>query len=182
MDNSKFKEISFLDAKFKIISLNNSDFEKIKVKWSSLENSLVFDGQTYVKLIQNFRNVEQFDDADSAYYKYRSGRQALKSWLSASKWEDIFMCLICGYGVRPFNTLFAGAGVVLLFSLFYWKRGRINLLNAFYFSYATFIGFGNNYWNSPTDNFRKWILFERLLGWLALGLFVVTLTKVMIRP
>jgi len=181
MGNSKFKEINFLDAKFKTISLNNTNFEKIKVRWSSLENSLVFDGLTYVKLIQNFRSLEQFDDADEAYYKYRSERQALKSWFSPSKWEDMFMCLTCGYGVKPFNTLFASAGVVSLFSLFYWKWGKIFFSDSFYFSLSTFIGFGSNDWH-PKANFRKWVLLERLLGWLALGLFVVTLTKVMIRP
>lgn len=187
--------VDFSDVKFKSVSLNGTDFKEMKISWDSLENSLVFDGSTYVKLISNFRTLEQFEDADAAYYKYRSERQALKSWFSLSKWGDIFMCLTCGYGVRPFNTLLAGAGVVLLFSLFYWGRNGISqstknnevpnqkatLSDAFYFSIITFTTFGNNDWY-PKYNFRKWAMLERLLGWLTLSLFLVTLTRVMIRP
>ncbi|MDW5551599.1 pentapeptide repeat-containing protein [Methanosarcina sp.] len=200
-DSASFKDttfgdtVSFSATKFKSVSLNGTDFKEMKISWDSLENSLVFDGSTYVKLISNFRTLEQFEDADAAYYKYRSERQALKSWFSLSKWGDIFMCLTCGYGVRPFNTLLAGAGVVLLFSLFYWGRNGISqstknnevsnqkatLSDAFYFSIITFTTFGNNDWY-PKYNFRKWAMLERLLGWLTLSLFLVTLTRVMIRP
>ena len=105
----------------------------------------------------------------------------LNYFVTSPKWEDLFMCFICGYGVRPFNTLFASSVAVLLFTLFYMKCSELNFFDSLYFSFATFIGFGNDYWK-PKSNFRKYVLFERLLGWLALGLFVVTLTKVMIRP
>ncbi|MDD4248106.1 MAG: potassium channel family protein, partial [Methanosarcina sp.] len=187
--------VDFSGTKFNSVSLNGTDFKEMKVNWDSLESSLVFDGPIYVKLIQNFRNLEQFEDADAAYYKYRSESQALKPWFSFSKLGDIFMCLTCGYGVKPLNTLLAGAGVVLLYSLFYWKRNGISrstknnkmsnqkatFSEAFYFSMITFTTFGNNDWY-PKDNFRKWTMLERLLGWLNLSLFLVTLTRVMIRP
>jgi len=112
------------------------------------------------------------------------------------------MWFTCGYGVKPFRAFGFGGGIVLLFSLFYWKGNGISRLkdekdsmkenneseiqkttfsDAFYFSMVTFatIGYGDWY---PKDNFRKWVMFEGFLGWLTLGLFLVTLTNVMIRP
>lgn len=50
----------------------------------------------------------------------------------------------------------------------------------FYFSVCTFtfISQGNLY---PRDNFRKLVIFEGILSWIILGIFMATLTKIMIR-
>ena len=208
----------------------------MEVRWDSLENSLVFDGLTYATLVRNFRNLEQFEEADAAYYQYRKLRQAEKSWISFQtewpwisfpKWGDIFMWLTCGYGVKPFRAFGLGGLIVLLFSFIYLGCPTISLRNgknidrihrslpeslrrfipkidwpnlgisrlttaenciqevsffdAFYFSMVTFatIGYGDWY---PKEKFRKWVMIEGFLGWLTLGLFLVTLTNVMIRP
>ncbi|WP_187151837.1 potassium channel family protein [Methanosarcina siciliae] len=225
----------FLNTTFKSISLYGIDFEEMWVRWDSLENSLVFDGLTYVKLVRNFRNLEQFEEADAAYYQYRKLRQAEKSWIlfqkewpwiSFPKCGDIFMWLTCGYGVKPFRAFGFGGLIVLSFSFFYrgwpaislrseekidricrllperlqrfiptidWPNPGISRLepnkhtqkvsfwDAFYFSMVTFatIGYGDWY---PKDKFRKWVMIEGFLGWLTLGLFLVTLTNVTIRP
>jgi len=203
----------------------------MRVSWNSLENSLVFDGPTYVKLIQNFRSLEQFEDADAAYYQYRKHCQAEKSWTpfskEGSKWCDILMWFTCGYGVKPFRAFYLGSLIVLLFSFIYlgfptasWRNRenaesaqksiiktllslipkidwpnpgisrlsdnndsnqKVTLWDSFYFSMVTFttVGYGDWY---PKDNFRKWVMFEGFLGWVTLGLFLVTLTNVMMRP
>lgn len=100
----------------------------MKVSWASLENSLVFDGLTYVKLVRNFRNLEQFDDADAAYFQYRKYCQAENPWISLheeSPWisfpkvGDIFMWLSCGYGVKPSYTVGSSIFVILFFSAIY---------------------------------------------------------------
>lgn len=236
-DSACFEEMTFTDTvefsgtQFKEVALNGTDFKEMRVNWNSLENSLVFDGPTYVKLIQNFRSLEQFEDADAAYYQYRKHCQAEKSWIpfskGGSKWCDILMWFTCGYGVKPFRAFYLGSLIVLLFSFIYlgppttsWYNGenaenvqksviktllslipkidwpnsgisrlsdnndsnqKVTFWDSFYFSMVTFttVGYGDWY---PKDNFRKWAMFEGFLGWVTLGLFLVTLTNVMMRP
>lgn len=178
------------------LDLDGADFETIKVdKWDSLKKfTHSFEGLTYVKLIKSFREMEQFDDADAAYIKYRQVSEADKKW-SLSKLGDIFMGLYCGYGVRPFYAIGWGIMIIFVFSFVYWKRGgirrlkendeddsRVSYLDALYFSVVTFttIGFGDWY---PVDRYRKAaVVIEGLVGWLTLALFLVTLANVMIRP
>jgi hypothetical protein len=223
--------VDFSGTLFNEVTLNGTEFKEMRVSWNSLENSLVFDGPTYVKLIQNFRSLEQFEDADAAYYQYRKHCQAEKSWTpfskEGSKWCDILMWFTCGYGVKPFRAFYLGGLIVLLFSFIYlgfptaswrnrenaesaqksiiktllslipkidWSNPGISRLSdnndsnqkvtfwdSFYFSMVTFttVGYGDWY---PKDNFRKWVMFEGFLGWVTLGLFLVTLTNVMMRP
>ena len=225
--NDKFNEVYFYNTTFSRVSLNDTDFQEMEVYWTYLENSLVFDGRTYVKLIKNFRNIEQFDDADDAYYQYRVEKRRHGDMSFQSKLFDVFKQYSCGYGVRPYRAFGLGSGIVLLFSFIYLGRPTISsrngknkvlihkllpeslrrfipkidwpnpgisrlttaenciqevsLFDAFYFSMVTFatIGYGDWY---PKDKFRKWVMIEGFLGWLTLGLFLVTLTNVMIRP
>ena len=96
----------------------------MKVEWASLKDALIFNGPTYIKLIKNFREMEQFGDADDAYYQYRRQSQADKKW-SSSKLEDIFIWLSCGYGVRPWNAPAWGVIIIFIFSLIY-MPGTLN--------------------------------------------------------
>jgi len=190
---AKFDRVDFLNTSFTKVSLYEADFDSMKVNWSSFKKPLVetnpqsFDGLTYVKLIKNFRMLEQFDDADDAYFCYRFG--------SLTGIDDVFMLLSCGFGVIPYLPLIWGLFIVLLFAGFY-KRGngirrlkendeddsRVSYGDALYFSIVTFttVGFGDWY---PVDRYRKAaVVIEGLMGWLTLALFLVTLANVMIRP
>jgi len=185
---------SFVSASFNdSANLCRCDFKSMEVSWSSLKDALVFDGPTYVKLIKNFREMEQFGDADDAYYQYRQVSQANK-YLSFSKLGDGFMWVTCGYGVKPHYTLRLGVVLILIFALVYWLGDgirrlketdgcgiRVSFGDAFYFSMVTFttVGYGDWY---PTDKYRKFVMIEGLVGWLTLALFLVTLANVMIRP
>ena len=82
--STEFNKVSFTWATFTNVSLVESDFNRMKVEWSSLRDTLDFDGPTYIKLIRKFREIEQFEDADAAYYQYRRLSQAKKSGLSQS--------------------------------------------------------------------------------------------------
>ena len=173
----------------------DADFKRIKVSWGSLKELHSFDGLTYIKLIKNFREMEQFKDADDAYYQYRRQSQENKKW-SLSKLSDRFMQLSCGYGVKPWRTAAWAVAIVLVFTPFYFWRGGIkrlkennevekqdvSLYDAFYFSMTTFttLGYGDLY---PADRYRMVaVMIEGLVGWLILALFLVTLANVMIRP
>jgi hypothetical protein len=194
--SAEFDEVDFSNTAFsQMFLLHDADFKRIKVSWSSLKDLHSFDGLTYIKLIKNFREMEQFKDADDAYYQYRRQSQANKEW-SFSKLSDIFMWLSCGYGVKPWRTAAWAVAIVLIFTPFYFWRGGIkrlkennedekqdvSLYDAFYFSMTTFttLGYGDLY---PADRYRMAaVVIEGLVGWLILALFLVTLANVMIRP
>lgn len=170
----------FSGTKFSKVNFNEVNFDNVDISWSSLKNALIYDGKTYVKLIKHFRDVEQFDDADDAYYQYRQLTQANKngfSWIYDEIWR-----ITCGYGVKPLNTILFSVLIILVFSLIYWKGGYPPIQDAFYFSIATFASAESKDWY-PEDRYRKIALvIERLLGVFILSLFIVTLTTVMIRP
>ena len=191
---AEFNKVFFSDTTFIKVSFYEADFKSMKVEWASLKDVLVFDGPAYIKLIKNFREMEQFKDADDAYYQYRRLSQADKKW-SFSKLGDIFMWLSCGYGVKPQYTIILAVVMILIFTIIYWLGNGIRRLkesdeddtedvsfcDAFYFSVVTFttVGYGDWY---PKDRYRKFVMIEGLVGWLTLALFLVTLANVMIRP
>jgi len=198
-----FNKVSFTRTSFTNVSLIESDFNRMKVEWSTLKDALVFNGPTYIKLIKNFREIEQFEDADAAYYQYRQLSQANKK-MSFSKLMDVVAGASCGYGVKPWNAASLAVVIILIFIPIYGLRGGIRrskendgkdeedvssrrktwnaFVDAFYFSMVTFttIGYGDLY---PADRYRKVaVMIEGLFGWLILALFLVTLANVMIRP
>lgn len=172
------------NADFLLANLgNNTHFGKTNFKkidgWDYLKDG-IFDGPMYIKLIKTFRDNEQFDDADNAYYQYRQVSQAKKdgfSWVVDEIWR-----ISSGYGVRPGNTILFGVLIILVFTLIYWSMGNVSIGDAFYFSITTFASVQSKDWY-PTDHYRKIAhVIERLLGWVILSLFIVTLANVMIRP
>ncbi len=179
-NDMNFDDVYFTDTEFFNVSLVKTDFKTVRVKWSSLKNALVFDGPTYIKLIKNFKDIEQFEDADDAYYQYRLLSQKNKngfSWLSDEIWR-----IACGYGVKPINTILFCVLIILIFSLIYCLGGDVSIGDAFYFSMTTFASAQSKDWY-PVDRYRKIAhIIERLSGWFILSLFIVTLAKVMIRP
>lgn len=73
-----------------------------------------------------------------------------------------------------------GSGIDVLIEKNKAKKSKVSFKDALYFSITTFttVGYGNWY---PKENFRKWATLEGLLGWIMLGIFMATLTTVMIR-
>ncbi|PXF61505.1 MAG: hypothetical protein C4B59_04545 [Candidatus Methanogaster sp.] len=124
---TKFNKVFFLNTAFTNVSFYDVDFKTMNVDWASFSDVLVFDGPTYIKLIKNFREMEQFKDADDAYYQYRRLSQANKEW-SFSKLGDVFMWLSCGYGVKPQYTTILAVIVILIFTIIYWFGNGIRRL------------------------------------------------------
>ena len=191
---TEFDKVSFTGTTFTTFSLKETDYNQMYVEWITLKDALVFDGPTYIKLIKNFREMEQFEDADAAYYQYRQLSRKNKKWSESSKLLDVVAWLSCGYGVKPERPLIWGFILIIVFALVY-KLGKgikrlklkengeaiVSFWDAFYFSLVTFttVGYGDWY---PEDRYRKFVMIEGVLGWLLLALFIVTLANVMIRP
>lgn len=138
---TNFESLTFVNTTFTSVDFYESYFKIMRVEWKSIRNALTFDGPTYLRLIKNFREVEQFTDADTVYYEYwelkRKNEGGLWNYLS---W------ITCGYGVRPFRTLVLGLFLMLvLFPIIYWIIG-MSLSNAFEYSCITFInGYNPNF-------------------------------------
>ena len=190
----------FLIAQFnKTLGLNKLNFKKLYITWDSIKDRLYYydknhmdgpyknhtDGPTYLALIKNFNIIEQFDDADDCYYRYRKESQDHKRLYSAengwdwSKLSDIASWISCGYGVRPIHTVICMFCIAVIGWVFFIGSSE-SLFESLYFSVMTFTG-GN------PDNLTlgRWLrtvaMIEAILGYLFMGLFVVFLGRKFIR-
>ena len=142
--NADFRDAQFSsDAHFRDAQFSgNADFEGAQfrntldlsylnfthmhmfLEWNSVDR-LICDGVTYLQLIKNFKDLEQFEDADNCYYNYRKSRMLghVPSWSTP---VDILAGLTCGYGVRPGYTLFWSLAVVLVFGFVFWTGNGIH--------------------------------------------------------
>ena len=80
----------------------------------------------------------------------------------------------------PIRFYFKGPGINRLVKKDENNYQKASWKDALYFSLTTFttVGYGDWY---PEDNMRKWATLEGLLGWITLGIFMATLTIVLIR-
>jgi len=110
---------SFLGSRFASdLFLNSAKFKNLKISWDSIGMRLVTDGPTYISLIKNFRELEQFEDADDCYYHYRDWKRSNRP-LGWAKFFDYLAWLSCGYGIRWYHTILTGLFMILLFGIYY---------------------------------------------------------------
>ncbi|OPY52249.1 MAG: hypothetical protein A4E49_01909 [Methanosaeta sp. PtaU1.Bin112] len=189
------------------ISLQNAEFNRLEARWPVLCNHLRYDGETYLSLARNYRNLEWFEDADDCYYHYRRASQAAKSFtiqeeqarkINWSKLLDGLAWISCGYGVRPRYTVFLSGFFILLFAFLYWQgmgivveplngseyiqgqNEELTFLDNLYFSAMVFTAKTQVKWY-PVGVYRYLATLESILGWLLLALFLVSLGRTMIR-
>ena len=199
LDSAKGSVIRLSDVTFgegSYIYFRDLDFNKIAIRWESIQDHLPYDGSAYLSLVKNFRNLEQFDDADNCYYQYREEKR-YRATSRRARIIDSLACISCGYGVRPSNAVFLSLGLIFLFTLIFWASRAIvqdggagvdpgdqslirSLRDALYFSSMVFIG------RTPVHmytygNFLYLTVVETLMGWMLMALFLVTLGKVMLR-
>jgi hypothetical protein len=199
LNGSKIQNIMLQDAVFSDnsrIFLQNSEFIHLLIKWDDLKNHLPFDGSVYLALIKNFKDLEQFSDADECYYQYRY--RSMKGPLDYASWISI------GFGVRPYYTILISIVLIILFGMIFWlggdvhrtnpshkavfskyyrKKRRIHLrdlFHALFFSLLVFTFQARGEW-SVTGTYRIVAALEGIIGLVLIGLFSVTLANIMIR-
>lgn len=180
------------------ISLNNSDFNQLTVRWDAIKDHLIYDGAAYLALIKNFKNLEYFVDADDCYYQYRWNSQSRKSWWEWSKYVDILSWVSCGYGVRLLHTILSGLGVMLFFGLYFSLRSVIagfgkggfgqEFKASLSFSAIVLISAPSDWYpfgkETYADLIKRYIysaIFERLIGYGLIVLLIGILSRLMIR-
>jgi len=107
------------------VHLNNTEIDGFVIPWRTMENHLVFRDEVYMGLVENYKRLGWFNDADDCYYHYRKLSQERKD-LGWSKAIDYLAWLSCGYGVRPDYTLAWSLSIVLVFgAIFYLGKGLL---------------------------------------------------------
>jgi len=195
--NAKMYTLRLSDAQFpdgSNIYLKDCNFNRIAVRWNTVKAHLPYNGSVYLALTKNFRNLEQFEDEDDCYYQYRKEKQA-RNTKAIPRLLDRLVWLSCGYGVRPSHTVLLSIAIILLFTGIFWAgsalefealalqghhTASISLEDALYFSAMEFLG------RTPQNlsvvgAYEYLTVIETLLGWLLMALFLVTLSKVMLK-
>jgi hypothetical protein len=88
---STSKSAQQFDKKCKI-TLRNTAFHRLNARWNDIKDHLVYDDAVYLSLINNFKNLGFFEDADNCYYQYRRLAEKDKKWYSTpNKSVDYFV-------------------------------------------------------------------------------------------
>lgn len=198
---AQFNEFGdFVGAQFNgKLFFNSAKFSNLLIFWDSIKNNLEFNGPTYLILIKNFRDMEQFEDADNCYYQYREEKRQERP-IGWAKIFDYLAMISCGYGVRWQNTLLTGIGVLVVFGIYFSLKGGIfnskNFRNfqivkeSLFFSLTLLLSaptdwyinlFGIERYKDIVTSNKYSIFLERVIGWSLLILLVNTLSRVMIR-
>jgi uncharacterized protein YjbI with pentapeptide repeats len=210
---SRFNASSqFLGTRFdKELYFYNVKFKNFDINWDSVHNNLISDEQGYILLINNFKGMGEFDNADSCYYQFREWkRQNRPPHELEGKFWDLLAWISCGYGVRWTHPILSGVLVTFLFGTYYWisntyiifgrlltERNSIKtiqkelldeLKRALLLSIICLLSLTGEWYPYGKEEFSKFVrghfvtaILERLIGWGLVLLLIGTLTRLMVR-
>ena len=194
-DNSRFTVIAFIKSQFNndaffggarlgLLQLSFTKYDKLHIRWNNI-GKLVYDDMTYLLLIENFKKLGFFEDADNCYYSYRIERR--RNLPTLYKLADWILMNLYGYGVKPLRPL-AGLVIVLIaFGLLYsYYEIAGNTLGDAFNTSSTVLLSGSQLIGTPayptSGILPYWIFtFEKLLGSLFFGMFLISIGRTIIR-
>ena len=163
------------------------------------QKGLYKEAQTsYRQLKTRIQNRGEYGIAGEFHYREWECKRKL-AWRDGPKWEGIRLLIprfLFGYGERNWRVAWTGALVMLIFTIAYfpysrsfcfdgqcWQHFGIALGKAVYFSGVSFTAVGYGEWvKTPDTTVLRYLGFlESLIGVLLTALFLVTLTKKMMR-
>jgi len=160
--------------------LTNAKFSQLVVEWNSIKDNLKYDGPTYLALIKNFRELEQFEDSDNCYYEYRDIKQKDPARDGVLRFFDLISLLCCGYGVRLANTVISSIVLMFIFAVYFWFFER-RIVDAISFSVMIFLQTPRSEkYSTMLDNYKYAVIAEQMLGWSMMAVFIVVLTRKLI--
>lgn len=200
------RDAIFQESDFKMsLNLIRTNYENLYIRWENFTkpryslkflehwrriNNLKFDDFPYIKLIENLKRLGLFGDADNLYYDYRVKSRKYLPILNQP--IDLMLRVFYGYGVRPIRPLIWSVIFFLAFGLLYAIAPDVvditkanSTIDAFNSS-LTILMSGTKLIetpNYPVSGFLPyWIYtFEKFLGTLFLGMFLVSVGKTIIR-
>jgi len=202
-------DASFDDVSFKEkLSLSRTKYEKLYIRWKNITKSkcpwrylencsrisrLNYERDhgdaTYLSLIENFKKLGLFEDADNCYYCYRNERR--KDLPVFYKQTDWLLKIFYGYGVRPIRPLAWAVIFFLAFGLLFTTHGEFlglakttSPINAINISYTLLLS-GTKLIDDPNHapNGILYLIFtiEKLLGSLFFALFLISVGRTIVR-
>lgn len=155
----------------------------------------------YGFLRTTFQNINRFDDEDWAYYHFKRMERLGRPFsyrplpLVRRLGEYLFLDLGCGYGTRPFRTLFICLAIVLAFAFCYFVNDIAvpsdvsygvdsKLFTRFIYSIdVSLIAFSGGYGdlNHITGAIKFLPMLEYMLGVVLIGIFIVAFSRKVIR-
>jgi hypothetical protein len=123
---SQFKEdASFENTIFKgKLYLIRTKYNKFYIRWANIEKSLIYDETAYLLIIENFKKLGFFDDADNAYYQFRKEQFLHRNLIETI--QAFFMSLILlgawifyGFGKMPILPFLWSIFFIGIFGVFW---------------------------------------------------------------
>jgi hypothetical protein len=189
-EGANFEEgLSLVRTKYDRLYIRWISFTKPRYQWKFLKNwrrvnNLAYEETAYLLLVENFRKIGFFEDADECYYTYRKNYRIGDP---IRRLFDLAARFLFGYGVKPALPLVWSAIIILLSGIFFKVYLSTSFGEAFFLSTTAFTSGVNPVLNStlasiPHDGSALWIFtLERLLGPLFFALFLVSIGKTIIR-
>ena len=181
-------DADFSGAKFsKNIYFNSVNFSGYLLGWKNIFQNMNLDEAGYLRLIKNFKDHGQFEDADDCYYHYRYDKMLSNSLSDIPEFFwDALSLITCGYGVKWTYTVIFALAIAVLFSLWYSLYVNWDLYKALVISAFVIFSLPSD-WNG-SDEVSKFLskhklsaTIERLIGWGLLIILINTLNRIMIR-
>lgn len=171
------------------ISIKDTKIEPgcLFINWTNIsQGTLVFDEDTYLFLIKNYKNQGKIKDANDCFYEYKERSSDELPRYSLYWLADFFYRIFCGYGAKPDWTLYWGILFIGLFSMYFWINDSFGLVSAVIFSATTFIsGTGKLLVDKPDYTPKKnprlsksLFTLERVLGGILIFLFLISIGKI----
>ena len=199
-DSAGFNESKFKgDALFEgavfggSLFLKRAEYDKMYIRWENIAH-LAFDDSSFLLLIENFKKLGFWSDADKCYYTYRLERNRFLPPINRQ--VDWMLSILYGYGTQPAFPLSWFVVTIILFGFIFYQVGgirkageNVSILDAIFFS-ATNIASGTkalgDFISAPLDykavgRFQYLIIIEKFLGMLLFALFLTSLARTVIR-
>jgi len=199
-DSAGFNESKFKgDALFEgavfggSLFLKRAEYDKMYIRWENITH-LNFDDSSFLLLIENFKKLGFWSDADQCYYAYRSERNRFLPLTYRP--VDAMLSILYGYGTKPERPLLWFVLTIILFGFIFYRMGGIrkgdkgaSIWDSIFFS-ATNIASGakalGNFISTPSDflavgRFQYLVIIEKFLGMLLFALFLTSLARTVIR-
>ena len=107
-EDALFENTTFED----LLYLTRTKYDKLYIRWAGIEKGLGYDESAYQQLIENFKKLGYFNDADNSYYSFRNGNRAS---LSFPRWQmDWILMALYGYGTRPERPIYWAIVIIVI--------------------------------------------------------------------
>jgi hypothetical protein len=205
-DNARFFGVALLeDTIFSgNLSLKKANYDKLYIRWHNIK-SFDYDENSYLMLIENFKRIGFYDDANKCYFQYMMdyrNRQTFSGWAISTAW-----LLFGGYGVDMSWPFYSSLFIILAFGFIYRLKfhmfppkgdGTLGcrmsaILNVLIFSFTVFLSGTKLFVDPPkyqvppgrNEHLVGWlervIIIERIFGSLLFFAILYVITKTIIR-